>query len=161
MPPRTVKRGAGPRRTSRVTRGSQKAQNHQPPDVPEDPMTVEGVPIPATEAKEDVKVEAEPTMEEKPPAIEEKPVVVNQLISDLNEEAKAEPNGLESKFLCFDFEILIIRYILVWNFFFFQLLLDYWNSFLTYCLLLLCLFWLFITLFLHFWDSCGKKILPL
>lgn len=81
-------------------------------------MTVEGVPIPATEAKEDVKVEAEPTMEEKPLAIEEKPVVVNQLISDLNEEAKAEPNGLESKFLCFDFEILIIRYILVWNFFF-------------------------------------------
>ncbi|XP_024016998.1 heterogeneous nuclear ribonucleoprotein Q isoform X1 [Morus notabilis] len=97
MPPRTVKRGAGPRRTGRVTRGSQKAQNHQPPDVPEDPVTVEEVPIRATEAKEDVKVEAEPTMEEKPPAIEEKPVVVNQLISDLNVEAKAEPNGLEKE----------------------------------------------------------------
>lgn len=101
MPPRTVKRGSGPRRTGRVTRGSQKAQNQPlPPEVPDDPMTFEEVLVPATEAKEEVKAEAKPIVEEKPPLVEEKPVVVNQQFSDLKADAKVELNGLKSKFLC-------------------------------------------------------------
>lgn len=98
MPPRTVKRGAGPRRTGRVTRGSQKAQNQPlPPEVPDDPVSFEEVLVPATEAKEEVKAEAKPIVEEKPPLVEEKPVVVNRQFSDLKADVKVELNGLKKE----------------------------------------------------------------
>lgn len=76
MPPRTVKRGAGPKRSVRATRGSQKAQDQQlePLAVPEEPVKVEEVPV----VEEEVKVEEK--LVEK---VEEKPVVV-----ELEPEAK-------------------------------------------------------------------------
>ena len=93
MPPRTVKRGAGPKRSVRATRGSQKAQDQQPEPlaVPEEPVKVEEVPV----VEEEVKVEEK--LVEK---VEEKPVVV-----ELEPEAKpvAVASDVKSKFVFFFF----------------------------------------------------------
>ncbi|XP_050282552.1 uncharacterized protein LOC126723269 isoform X1 [Quercus robur] len=90
MPPRTVKRGAGsagPKRTTRGTRGAQKAQD--PP--PEEVAVVVAAAAAVIEAEEAVKVEEEvpaPVVEEEV-KVEEKPVVV----VEPEPEAKPVSNG--------------------------------------------------------------------
>ncbi|XP_030961933.1 heterogeneous nuclear ribonucleoprotein R isoform X2 [Quercus lobata] len=90
MPPRTVKRGAGsagPKRTTRGTRGAQRAQD--PP--PEEVAVVVAAAAAVVEAEEAVKVEEEvpvPVVEEEV-KVEEKPVVV----VEPEPEAKPVANG--------------------------------------------------------------------
>ncbi|KAK4592613.1 hypothetical protein RGQ29_016943 [Quercus rubra] len=91
MPPRTVKRGAGsagPKRTTRGTRGAQKAQD--PP--PEEVAVVVAAAAAVVEAEEALKVEEEvpvPVVEEEV-KVEEKPVVV---VVEPEPEAKPVANG--------------------------------------------------------------------
>ncbi|KAF3967397.1 hypothetical protein CMV_008605 [Castanea mollissima] len=91
MPPRTVKRGAGstgPKRTTRGTRGAQKAQDPPPEEVAVVTAAAAAVVV---EAEEAVKVEEEvpvPVVEEEV-KVEEKPVVV----VEPEPEAKPVANG--------------------------------------------------------------------
>lgn len=97
MPPRMVKRGsaaAGTKRTTRVTRGTPKAQSQAQAEAPDD--------VPVVEAKEDLKVEevkGRPIVAENP-VVEEKPTVIDQpVLSEIEDDANPELNGLKSKFL--------------------------------------------------------------
>lgn len=95
MPPRMVKRGAaaaGTKRTTRVTRGTPKAQSQAQAEAPDD--------VPVVEAKEDLKVEE---VKERPivaesPVVEEKPTVIDQPgLSEIEDDAKSELNGLKKQ----------------------------------------------------------------
>ncbi|XP_062097322.1 uncharacterized protein LOC133803333 isoform X2 [Humulus lupulus] len=98
MPPRTVKRGAaaaGPRKTVRTTRGSQKTQNQPVLEALEESVRAEEVPVASVEKKEEVKIEKPVITQEKPsPAVEKNPVAVVQKASDNKSELKLDPNGL-------------------------------------------------------------------
>lgn len=93
MPPRMVKRGtasAGPKRTARNTRGTAKAQNQPPDAAAEESVKVEEVSIPVVE---EVSI----------PIVEEVKVLEKPVAVKLEQEAKADANGLgpvKSKF-CF------------------------------------------------------------
>lgn len=92
MPPRMVKRGAasaGPKRTARNTRGTAKAQNQPPEPAAKESVKVEEVSIPV----EEVSI----------PIVEEFKVLEKPVVVKLEQEAKADANGLgpvRSKF-CF------------------------------------------------------------
>ncbi|CAN6562481.1 unnamed protein product [Malus baccata var. baccata] len=108
MPPRTVKRGAaaGAKRTTRVTRGTNKAQNqvqHEAPDESAKAEVEDAVPM--METKEDLNVEE---IKEKPFAAYNPMVVVEKSVVDekasvidqpgpleMEVQAKTEQNGLK------------------------------------------------------------------
>ncbi|XP_040991125.1 heterogeneous nuclear ribonucleoprotein R-like [Juglans microcarpa x Juglans regia] len=84
MPPRMVKRGAasaGPKRTARNTRGTAKAQNQPPDAAAEESVKVEEVSIPVVE---EVSI----------PIVEEVKVLEKPVAVKLEQEAKADANGL-------------------------------------------------------------------
>ncbi|CAN6566606.1 unnamed protein product [Malus baccata var. baccata] len=108
MPPRTVKRGgaAGAKRTTRVTRGTHKAQNQVQPEAPDELVKAEDA-VPMVESKEDLNVEEikeKPIAADKLVAVEEKPVVDEKASvidqsgpSEMEVEAKAEQKGLKKQ----------------------------------------------------------------
>ena len=114
MPPRTVKRGgaAGAKRTTRVTRGTHKAQNQVQHEAPDESVKAEVEDaVPMVETKEDLNVEE---IKEKPIPADNPVVVVEKLVvdekasvidqpgpSEMEVQAKAEQNGLKSKFFVF------------------------------------------------------------
>ncbi|KAB2626886.1 nucleolin-like [Pyrus ussuriensis x Pyrus communis] len=110
MPPRTVKRGAavGAKRTTRVTRGTNKAQNQVQHEAPDESASAEVEnAVPMMETKEDLNVEE---IKEKPieaynpvvvvekSVVDEKASVIDQPgPSEMEVQAKAEQNGLKKQ----------------------------------------------------------------